>query len=722
MEESHMKQLLQSLDTGRTGIEEVPCPQVKPGHLLIRTTASLISAGTEKMLVEFGKANLLNKARQQPEKVRQVLDKVKTDGLIPTINAVRHKLDQPIPMGYCNVGVVLEVGPEVTGFSPGDRVVSNGNHAEVVCVPKNLCVKIPDTVSEESAAYAVIGAIGLQGIRLAQPTLGEAFVVTGMGLVGLVAAQLLRAHGCRVLGIDYDQRKLELARQFGCETVDLSAGQDPLVAAHAFSRGRGVDAVLITASTKSNEPVHQAALMSRKRGRIVLVGVAGLELNRNDFYQKELSLQVSCSYGPGRYDPIYEQKGQDYPVGFVRWTEQRNFEAVLDMLAEGRLDAAPLTTHRFPLGEASTAYETIRGGEYALGVILQYDSVATKPNSNLRRNTIGLTSVSVPSSASGVVGFIGAGKFASQVLMPAFSKAGAVMQAVASVGGVSSVHTGKKYGFVEATTDTERVLANSRIDSVVITTRHDTHARFACRALAADKHLYVEKPLATTKEQLKEVLQAYEDAVARTGTSPILMVGFNRRFAPHIVKMKVLLDGVGEPKTFIMTVNAGAIPVEHWTQDPVEGGGRILGEGCHFVDLLRHLVGAPIISYHAVAVGRVPGLLVRDDKVTITLTFADGSMGTIHYFANGHKSFPKERLEVFCAGRILQLDNFRILTGYGWPGFKRMKLWTQDKGHTTGVSAFIETVRNGKPSPIPLDQIAEVTRVSIELAEALQQQ
>jgi len=545
-------------------------------------------------------------------------------------------------------------------------------------------------------------------------------VVTGMGLIGLMTAQLLRAHGCRVLGIDYDERKLALAREFGCETVNLASGDDPIVSAHAFSRGRGVDGVLITAATKSSEPVHQAALMCRRRGRIVLVGVTGLELSRNDFYQKELSFQVSCSYGPGRYDPMYEQKGQDYPVGFVRWTEQRNFEAVLDMLREGKLDTSRLTTHRFPLGEAATAYESIRGAEHSLGVLLQYATAGIGSDSSLRQTTVRLNDAPLAQSAQGVVGFIGAGNFSSQILIPAFKSAGAIMRSVASAGGVSSVHTGKKHGFTEATTDTERILSDATIDSVVIATRHDSHALFARQALAAGKHLFVEKPLATTKEQLADVLKAYDEASSNTGATRVLMVGFNRRFAPHITKMKSLLDGVAEPKTFIMTINAGAIPLEHWTQDPVEGGGRIVGEGCHFVDLVRYLAGSPITSFHAAAVGRVPGVLVRDDKATITLTFADGSLATIHYFANGHKSFPKERLEVFCAGRILQLDNFRRLTGYGWPGFKQMNLWSQDKGHKAGVAAFLDAVRNGKPSPIPLDQIAEVTRVTIDIAEELQ--
>ena len=367
-----MRQILQSLGTGLTELAEIPSPSCHSGHLLIRSVSSLVSAGTERMLVEFGKANLLDKARQQPEKVRMVLDKIKTDGVLPTLEAVRNKLDQPLPMGYCNVGVVVEVGRGVTGFSVGDRVASNGKHAEVVCVPQNLCAKVPDSVNDEAAAFTVIGAIGLQGIRLVQPTLGEAVVVTGLGLIGLMTVQLLRAHGCRVLGLDYDTSKLALAEKLGAETVDLNQNADPLGAAMVFSRGRGVDAVIITASTKSNEPVHQAAQMCRKRGRIVLVGVTGLELSRADFYEKELSFQVSCSYGPGRYDSAYEDHGQDYPIGFVRWTEQRNFEAVLDMLADGRLQTDVLISHRIPFDQATSAYELISSRTPSLGIVLQY--------------------------------------------------------------------------------------------------------------------------------------------------------------------------------------------------------------------------------------------------------------------------------------------------------------------------------------------------------------
>ncbi len=708
-----MKQILQNLKTGETVIEDVPCPHVFSGALLIQTSCTLVSAGTERMLVDFGKANLIDKARQQPDKVKMVLDKVKTDGLAPTIQAVRSKLGQPLPMGYCNVGRIMEVGKGIDGFELGGRVISNGKHAEVVSVPKNLCAKIPDNVSDDEAAFTVIASIALQGIRLIKPTLGESFVVTGLGLIGLVAVQLLRANGCRVLGIDYDSSKIALAQQFGAETVDLSKGEDPITAAQRFSRGHGVDGVLITASTKSNEPVHQAAEMCRKRGRIVLVGVVGLELSRADFYEKELSFQVSCSYGPGRYDSDYEEKGHDYPMPFVRWTEQRNFEAVLDLLSSGQLDVKPLISHRLPFFDAKQAYDIVSDGA-PLGILLEFPS---QDEAVLRQSTVQVTQKAA-SASKAQVGFIGAGNYATQVLIPAFAKTPATLKSVSSNTGISGVHVAKKFQIAEATTDTAGLISSESNNTVVITTRHDSHAGFVQDALATGKNVFVEKPLAITPEQLQEVVEAHSQPhVAEAGVR--VMVGFNRRFAPQIVKMKALLDATAEAKAFIMTVNAGAIPSDHWTQDKAVGGGRIIGEGCHFVDLLRFLADAPITSVQAMKMGNVPGMAISDDKVTINLSFANGSFGTVHYLANGHKSFPKERLEVFCGNAILQLDNFRKLQGYNWPGFKKLNLMQQDKGNNACVAAFVESIEQGKPSPISFEDIVEVTKACFDVVDQL---
>lgn len=707
-----MKQIIQSLKNGLVEIAEVPAPRVSSGHVLIETRRTLVSAGTERMLVEFGRANWLDKARQQPDKVKMVLEKARTDGVVATLDAVRSKLDQPIPLGYCNVGTVRDTGKGVTGFAAGDRVVSNGNHAEIVNVPRNLVARVPDGVSDEQAAFTVLCAIGLQGIRLVNPTLGECVVVTGLGLIGLLTVQMLRAHGCRVLGIDFDPARLELARRFGAETVNPGAGEDVLAVAQRFSRGRGVDAVIITASTSSNEPVSQAAKMSRKRGRIVLVGVTGLELSRADFFEKELSFQVSCSYGPGRYDPGYEAGGQDYPYAYVRWTEQRNFEAVLDLMAAGAIDVDPLISHRYALTDAEQAYDLLSSGEPSMGILLEYSG-------NVETGPIGATPAAVAGQTDGGVGhagnvaFLGAGNYAGRVLIPAFKAAGATLQSVVSAGGLTAALAQRKFGFVAAGTGIDDILGDPVVDTVVIATRHDQHARQVLQALEAGKHVFCEKPLCLTLDEL-DTIEA--EALARPGQQ--LMIGFNRRFAPQVVTMKGLLDKASGPKAMIMTVNAGDIPADHWTQDPAIGGGRIIGEGCHFIDLLRHLAGAPITRFQAAALGAGPGQ-IADDKATIMLEFADGSVGTVHYLANGNKAFPKERLEVFCDGRVLQLDNFRKLSGWGWKGFSGQTLWQQDKGQKACAAAFLAAVRKESPSPIAASEIFEVSRATIEIGEAL---
>lgn len=710
-----MRQILQSLKTGATDMFDIPCPSVKSGQLLIRTTCSLVSAGTERMLIDFGKANPIEKARQQPDKVRMVLDKIKTDGLLQTIDAVRGKLEQPLPLGYCNVGEVLEVGRGVEGFAVGERIASNGKHAEAVSVPVNLCAKIPKNVSNEQAAFTVVGAIALQGIRLVKPTLGEVVVVTGLGLIGQLAVQLLRANGCRVLGIDFDVDKLAIAKSFGAEVVNLGAGEDPVKAAEIFSRGRGVDAVLISAATESSEPMHQAALMCRKRGRIVLVGVTGLELSRDDFFKKELKFQVSASYGPGRYDPNYEEKGQDYPVGFVRWTEQRNFEAVLDMLADGRLDVMPLISHRFNLEKIACAYAVVGGSEPSMGVMLQYPTRTEKSDEIIREQTVALVDPLGQEANKPYpnLAFIGSGNYATAVLIPAFKKAGAHLGSIASSSGVSSVHAGKKYGFEEATTNTIKLFDGKDINVLVISTRHDSHAALVLQALRAGKSVFVEKPLCLTGAELLEIEEEYKALRFMDKKFPILMVGFNRRFAPQVQKIKSLLLAVSGPKAFIMTVNAGPIPMDHWTQDVNVGGGRIIGEACHFIDLLRFLAGSSITGWESIGMN-----CITRDTVSVQLQFADGSIGTIHYFANGSKVFPKERLEVFAAGGVLQLDNFRKLAGYGWPGFKKMNLWRQDKGQSACAKAFVDAVTQNISSPISAEELFEVSRAAIEISEA----
>lgn len=696
-----MKQVLQSLRDGSVEVTEVPAPGARRGELRIATSRTLISAGTERMLIDFGRGSWLDKARQQPDKVKMVLAKARTDGLVATYEAVSSKLDQPLPLGYCNVGRVLAVGSGVQGFEPGARVVSNGKHAETVGVPANLCARIPDAVSDEHAAFTVIAAIGLQGIRLVQPTLGETVVVTGLGLIGLLTVQMLRAHGCRVLGLDFDPAKLELARRFGAEVLDLSGSADPVAFAERLTRGRGVDAVIITAATRSSEPVHQAALMCRKRGRIVLVGVTGLDLARADFYEKELTFQVSCSYGPGRYDPDYEEKGFDYPIGFVRWTEQRNFEAVLAMLEDGRLDVAALISHRFPVDEAERAYDVVAGSEPSLGILLQYDDADT---TRREARLVPVTPSTTP--GAGRINVIGAGSYASAVLMPAFKAAGARLRSISSAGGVNALNLARRFGFETASTDAAALIADADADAVVIATRHDSHADLVREALLAGKHVFVEKPLALSHEELAHVEAA--------GGNHLLMVGFNRRFSPLVVRAKSLLDATPGPKSMIMRVNAGAIPSDHWTQDLEVGGGRFVGEGCHFIDLLRHLAGAPILAHRVTAMAAA-----TRDTATVTLEFADGSIGTIHYFANGHKRVSKEQLDVFASGRVLHLDNFLRLRAVGWPGSPGIKLWRQDKGQRECARRFVHAIVQGGAAPISREELFEVARVSIDVQREL---
>ena len=701
-----MKQILQSLKNGKIKITEVPVPMALTGSLLIKTSKTLISSGTERMLINFGKANIINKALQQPEKLKMIFDKIRTDGLQPTIETIFNKLEQPLPLGYCNVGKICELGSGVLNFTIGDRVVSNGNHAEVVNAPPNLCAKIPDTVSDDQASFTVLAAVALQGMRLAKPTLGESVTVIGLGLVGLMTVQLLRANGCRVLGLDFDEEKLLLAKKFGAEIVNLSK-ENPITAADFFSKGQGVDAVIITASTNSNEPISQATKICRKRARIILVGVTGLNLSRDDFFKKEITFQVSASYGPGRYDPNYEDKGQDYPLGFVRWTAKRNFEAVLDMMSKKLLDVESLISHRFDLIEAEKAYEIISNFESSLGILLTYPGIEID---NASRKVVLLNKKTFISSNNKnlnkkvSVSFLGSGNYAASILIPAFKKGDALLRSVSSNTGISAAHIGRKYGFLDALTNSDDIFDDEKTDAVVITTRHNSHANFVLKALKAKKHIFVEKPLCLNINQLNEIEAAYT-------SSNILMVGFNRRFAPQIKKIKNLISDLNVPKTIVMTVNAGAIAQNHWAQDLEIGGGRIIGEVCHFIDLLRFLIGKTIVK-HNLQLMNTP----TKDTFTIQLSFIDGSIGTIHYFANGSKLYPKERLEVFAGGGVLQLDNYLKLKSFSWPSFNKMNLWRQDKGQNACAKAFIDAISKGNKSPIAIEEIFEVSRICIELA------
>jgi predicted dehydrogenase/threonine dehydrogenase-like Zn-dependent dehydrogenase len=700
-----MLHILQSLKDGTTRLADVPVPLAGGASLLVRSHASVISAGTERMLLDFGRAGWLEKARSQPDKVKQVLEKVRTDGLQPTLEAVRAKLDAPIPLGYCEAGVVVEVGPKVQRFAPGDRVVTNGPHAEYVRVPHTLAARIPDAVSFEAAAFTPIAAIGLQGLRLAAPTLGETVVVYGLGLIGLLTVQLARANGCRVIGIDRVAARCAMAERFGAVAIEAAEGRDVAGQVRALTGEVGADVVLLTVATDSYAPAHRAGVWCRPRGRIGGGGGAGLPLRRDDFYRKELSFQVSCSYGPGRYDAQHEEGGVDYPLPYVRWTEGRNFEAVLGLMASGQVDPLPLVSHRFTIARAADAYALMARGEPSLGIVIDYPATAVDVAS---QRTVTLREAPAVSAAKGVVGCIGAGNFGSRVLVPAFRAAGAQLRTVASSGGVSAAVVGEAQGFERATTEAASLLADAAIDTVIVATRHDSHASWGARALEAGKHVFVEKPLALTGPELDRVREAHGRAAGQ-----VLCVGFNRRFAPHVQRARAAMAARRGPLVATITVNAGAIPPEHWTHDPEVGGGRIVGEGCHFIDLARFLAGAPIAEVQVVSARRGPGGPPVEDVSLIQLAFADGSLASIQYLANGHKGFPKERIELFADGRIVRIDNFRTLEGWGVAGDGLHLPRAQDKGHRALVAAFVGAVRGELPVPIPPAELFEVSRAAI---------
>lgn len=713
-----MKQILQNLKTGETYLEEVPAPRVGGGSVLIRTHRSLVSLGTERMLVEFGRGNLISKARQQPEKVKMVLDKMRTDGVMPTLEAVFNKLDEPLPLGYCNAGEVIEVGRNLAGeFKVGDRVVSNGPHAEIVSVPRNLVARIPDAVSYDEAAFTVVGAIGLQGIRLLKPTFGETVVVMGLGLIGLLTAEMLVANGCRVIGFDFDQKKVDLATAKGVEAVALGENSDPVGTVLAGTDGIGADGVLITASAKTDSIVSQAARMSRKRGRIILVGVVGLQLNRAEFYEKELSFQVSCSYGPGRYDETYEGRGQDYPLPFVRWTENRNFQAVLEAMASRRLDVKSLISEVVDLDDFSRIYDNLGGGKIASLLRYRREPVLT------RRVTVEENQFT---GKEGALAIVGAGNFTKMTVLPALKKGGIPVKAIVSSGGVTGTSLARKYGVGESTTEYQAVLDDPDISGVIITTRHNLHAEMALQALRAGKHVLVEKPLCLSRDELEEIRAFFrtdnpgpttnnQDS-ANNKLRPTLTVGYNRRFSPHVRKMKALLGEAPGPMNLVATFNAGAVPSDHWVHDLGVGGGRIVGEACHFIDLITYLAGSPIVSILASGMGKE--LSAATDNASIFLKYENGSHGVVNYFANGHKSYPKERVEVYSQGRNLILDNFRTLSGFGFRGFSKLKT-RQDKGHREQFSLFAQRMREGGSALIPLSEIFNTAEASFAAVESI---
>lgn len=695
-----MKQISQNYRSGDLAIRDVPAPMLKGGGVIVATTASLLSAGTEKLITDLAKASLAGKALARPDLVRQVIDKAKREGIAATIATVRSKLETPAALGYSCAGRIIEIGSGVTDLKVGERVACAGagyaSHAEVNYIPKNLAVSIPDDVDDEDAAFVTVGAIALQGVRQSEPMIGDRIVVIGLGLLGLLTVQLLKANGCRVLGYDPVASKVDLARRLG---ADLAVSDALPEAANAFTDGHGADVVLITASTKSNEPVNTAAAICRRKGRVVLVGMVGMDLEREPFYRKELDLRLSMSYGPGRYDPEYEERGRDYPFPYVRWTERRNMQAFLELVSQGRITPKALITHRFAIADAQKAYALLEGDAPYIGILINYPQPQTEPPQRCIEVNRAKPAIA---PATGGIGFIGAGNFAKSVLLPELRKIdGVSLTGVATATGLSATHVAETFGFHYAATDHREILNDPATSIVFIATRHDTHAPLAAEALRAGKHVFVEKPLAVSREQLADVVKAAEESPG------LLMVGFNRRFSPLIQRAKEVLKGRTAPLVMLYRINSGPIPAESWVQSE-EGGGRIIGEVCHFIDTLSFIADALPVERHIIAAKDY------DDAVSLQLLFADGSIGTIVYSSLGDRSFPKEYIEVFGAGRVITIDDFRravFVTNGRRSGMKSIR---QDKGFSEELRQFLSAVRGDQPPPIDLASLMATTEVTLQ--------
>ena len=713
-----MKQLLQNLKNGQTVVEEVPIPTPWAGMALVKTAASLVSAGTERMVVEFAEKSLVGKARSRPDLVYQVLEKAKREGVVTTVRAAFNRLDQPMALGYSSAGTIVALGPDMSGFKVGQRVACAGGgyavHAEYAVVPRNLLMPLPDTVDFESAAFTTLGAIAMHGFRLAEPQIGETVAVIGLGLLGLLTGQIAAAAGCRVLGIDTDPKRVALASSLGLQAWRRDQSEEWAL---AFTANRGFDMVVICADTASSDPVDLAGTIARDRGRVVATGAVGLTFPRKVYYEKELSFINSRSYGPGRYDPSYEEYGQDYPIGYVRWTEGRNLEAVVELLGSGKILVEPLITHRIPIEKAAEAYEVITGKkkEPFLGVLIAYPEGPDEPLSRVSRrvNLNRLSPIAGNAKNPRVeLGVLGAGLFANATLLPILRKNRRIkLVGIASAGGLHAQHAGKKFKFSYATSSDDEIINDPNVNTIAILTRHDSHADLAVKALQAGKHVFLEKPLAIDSEQLSmisEQLVKIEDC--------LLTVGFNRRFAPLAQQLSTFLADRSEPIHVHYRVNAGYLPLKHWTQDPAVGGGRIIGEGCHFVDFITYLVGAVPVSVTAHALpdsGRY-----REDNVSMIFTFPDGSIGIVDYLANGDKSLPKERVEVFCGGRVAVLDDFRALEMIQ-DGRRKTVKGAQDKGWKDEWRVFARAIREGGEPPIPYEQLVGVTSATFAALESL---
>lgn len=709
-----MKQVLQNMRDGVPQVVDVPVPTPKPGMVLVQNASSLVSAGTERMLAEFAGKSLLGKARSRPDLVKQVMDKAARDGLLSTIEAAFKRLDQPMAMGYASAGTIVELGEGVEGFEIGQRVACAGGgyavHAEYVTVPGNLVVPVPEGVDLDAAAFATVGAIAMHGFRLGGAQVGESVAVVGLGLLGLLTAGIARAAGCRVIGIDLHPQRVQLAQQIGTEAVERHRAIEAVM---TFTRQRGADTVLVCADTKSSDPVELAGEIARQRARVVAVGAFGMDIPRRLYYYKELDFVVSRSYGPGRYDTSYEEGGQDYPLGYVRWTAGRNMEGFLDLLAECKLSLDAIITHRFPIERAAEAYELItnKGDKAFIGVLLTYPQspiddlvTARKVNTVAGRQPTGEVKL----------GVLGAGLYAGTTMLPLLkANKDTVLVGIASSQGMSASHATRRYNFSYACSGEKQIIKDQQVNTLAILTRHHLHAQQTLAGLRAGKHVFCEKPLAISQRELDEVQKQVQQP-----DSPLLMVGYNRRFAPLAVMVKDFIDQRREPLAAYYRVNAGLLPLDHWTQDKQQGGGRLIGEGCHFVDFLIWLVGQLPVSFHVKALpdnGKY-----NQDNLVLTLTFSDGSLGTLAYLANGDKTFSKERVEVFAGGRVAVLDDFRKLeTVYEGRSKLQRSRFRQDKGHKAEWQAFVKAIKSGSVPPIPYDQIFTGMRCVLQAVEAL---
>lgn len=706
-----MKQVIQNFKTGELYVDDVPLPSLASGMVLVDNKFSLISAGTERGTVKVGKANLLGKAKQRPDLVAQVLQNVKKEGLKATLDKVKTKLDSLKALGYSTSGVVKASMDTKGLFKPGDRVACAGqdfaSHSELVSIPQNLVAKIPDNVSFEDASYTTLGAIALQGVRQCDPTLGDNVCVIGLGLLGQITCQLLKANGCNVFGIDLSERLVNLAKDISADEAMLRNNSNLIATIDDFTNGYGFDSVVITAAAPSNDPIELSAEISRKKGKVIVVGTVKMDVPRDPhFYRKELELKLSCSYGPGRYDVNYEENGNDYPYAYVRWTEQRNMEAFLKLISNGGINLKPLTSHVFDIEAAEKAYDIVLGKteEPSIGILLKYPSEEKsryKTNFKLSENPISNINV----------GFIGAGSFAQSYLIPNVKLAGASLDTVVTSKGITSKNVAEKFKFNNSSSSAKEVLENKQINTIFVATPHNSHATYVKDALANNKNVFVEKPLAMNLSELKEIEKVYSTSKGQ------LMVGFNRRFAQVSSELKNAFDGLSEPIFVNIRVNAGFIPKEHWTQNPNIGGGRIIGEMCHFIDLMQYYTSSEPIKVFAESIDTSNEKMNTDDNISIVVKFKNGSVGNLVYLANGDKSLPKELIEVFGGGIVGRIHDFRLGELHSRNKVKKIK--SPSKGHKQEVMAFVEALKNEKPSPISFESIRLTTLTTFKIIDSL---